>query len=129
MDYSEDFNYGNNDNGDDAYHYDNGNVNFSTNVIILLLWKRLALFSILSQGICLFCALKTKEKPQPPPSEERTVAETDCSEDKNNDNDDDDFEEIDTDSNDIGECVYHIDNVELDLDLEGAKKNLPNTQI
>ena len=60
---------------------------------------------------------------------DQTVAETDCSKDENNDNDDDDFEEIDTDSNDIGECVYHIDNIELDLDLEGAKKNLPNTQI
>ena len=46
MDYSEDFNYGNDDNGDDAYDYDNGNVNISTNIIILLLWQRLALFSI-----------------------------------------------------------------------------------
>ena len=44
----EDFNYGNDDDNDedDAYDYDNGNVNISTNIIILLLWQRLALFSI-----------------------------------------------------------------------------------
>ena len=100
-------------------------------------------------GICLFCTFKTKEKPQPPPApselvqpstrsiitgdEDQTVAETDCSKDEKNDNDDHDFEELDTDSNDSGECAYHIDDLDLDLDpdldLEGAKKNLPTTKI
>ena len=40
---------------------------------------------------------------------------------------------LDTDSNDSGECAYHIDDLDLDLDpdldLEGAKKNLPTTKI
>ena len=138
MDYSEDFNYGNDDNEDDAYDYDNGNVNFSINVIVLLLWQCLALLLIPSLGICLFGAFKTrhpKKKPQPPPSdvvqpstrsiitgdEERPVAETDCSEDENNDIDDNDFEEMDTDNNHCGECDYNVDDVDVDVDLQGAK--------
>jgi hypothetical protein len=143
MDYSEDFNYGNDDNEDDTYGYDNGNVNFSTNVIILLLWQCLALLLIPSLGICLFGTFKTrypKKKPQPPPldvvqlstrstssshevliiitgDEERTVAESDCSEDENKDNDND-FEGIDTDNNDSGECDYNVDDVDVDVDVD-----------